>query len=247
MNGPKNAVFLPDLSHYEWPSDLNKLADAGCVAVIWKATQGTGNRDSSYEAARAAAGAAGLKWGSYHFADGSDVEKQMENYLSYALPSPDDLVVLDFEDNQGNAMSLDDAENWILGVEDNLGRHGEVALYSGNRIKEQLGNVPSGFWGSRRLWLCQYGEDPSWPAAWDKPWLWQFTDGSSGPEPHQCAGTGPCDVNYYPGTEEELLSEWATGKIEPIPPQPPPPTELTVTVVAPKGVRIVVVQNGKRT
>jgi lysozyme len=243
MNWPKSAVFLPDLSHYEWPVDLNKLADAGCVGVIWKATQGSGNRDSTYEGARAAAYAAGLLWGAYHFADGSDVEKQVANYLSYALPNSNDLVCLDFEDYD-SAMSLDDAQAWILATEDNLQRPEEAVLYSGNRIKEELGSRPSSFWGRRRLWLCQYGENPSWPAAWDRPWLWQFTDGSIGPEPHSCAGTGSCDVNYYPGSEQQLIAEWSSGKVEPTPPTPPPspPSELTVTVLAPKGVKIVVVK-----
>lgn len=244
MSWKPNQVFLPDLSHYEWPSDLNTLAAAGCVAVIWKATQGTGYQDPTYNQARAAAYAAGLLWGAYHFADSSDADKQVNNFLAYATPTGDDLICLDFEDYQSNSMSLSAAQQWIQKVEDTQGRPNQCVLYSGNRIKEQLGNKLSEFWSSHRLWLCQYGNTPNVPAAWADTgyWLWQFTDGLSGPTPHTVAGvSGPCDVNAFDGTEDQLKSEWAGGT-----PSPPPPPEqpiVTVTIDVPAGVTVNVIQN----
>jgi len=241
MKWPSNQVFIPDLSHYEWPADFNALADAGCVAVIYKATEGVGYQDPTYNQARAACYASGMLFGSYHFADGGDVEKQVNNYLSFAMPTADDLICLDFVDNNSNSMSLADAQAWILAVEDNLGRPQECVLYSGNRIKELLGNNSSAFWSSRRLWLCQYTSGtPSWPATWSCYWLWQFTDGTDGPAPHTVAGVnGCCDINAYDGTENELIAEWASGQVQPV---PPPDIIATVTVIAPVGVKVIVQQ-----
>ena len=232
-----NQVFVPDLSHYEWPCDFNALAESGCLGVIYKATQGTGYHDDTYEQARSAAYAAGLLWGAYHFADGSNVGKQVNNYLSFAMPTADDLICLDFEDNGSNSMSLSDAENWIQKVEDNLGRTGQCVLYSGNRIKETLGDRISEFWGSRRLWIAQYGTSVQIPASWDTYWLWQYTDGSIGPEPHQCAGTGPCDMNAYQGDETQLVTEWSGAGM---PTPSPVPVELVVNILisAPEGVTV---------
>jgi len=242
MNWKPNQVFLPDLSHYEWPADLTALANAGCVAVIWKATQGTGYQDPTYPDARAAAYAAGLLWGSYHFADGSSVEKQANNYLAYAMPTADDLICLDFEDNGSNSMSLANAQKWIETVEGNLERPNQCVLYSGNRIKELLGDNKSEFWSARRLWLCQYGSSPSVPAAWNSYWLWQFTDGSAGPAPHSAAGCGSCDMNAYDYDEERLFTEWSGSGVTPPPPPPPGPI-VTITVDAPAGVTVNVIQN----
>lgn len=237
MNWHPNQVFLPDLSHYEWPCDLSALADSGCVAVIWKATQGRGYQDPTYPAARNAAYAAGLLWGAYHFGDASPVDQQVNNFLAYAVPTGDDLIILDFEDNSDNTMLLSQAQDWITQVEDKQQRPNEVALYSGNRIKETLGNDASAFWSAHRLWLCQYGESPVVPKAWAKYWLWQFTDGSSGPEPHTVAGvTGACDVNAYYSDEAQLKYEWSGAPA-------PSPNNLIVTVSAPPGVTVKVIQD----
>src|SRR5215472_2674589 len=231
-------VFVPDLSHYEWPADFNALAESGCVGVIYKATQGTGYIDNTYEQARSACYAAGMLWGSYHFADASNFEGQVNNYLSSAMPTSDDLICLDFEDNGSNSMRLSDAEKWIILVEQNLGRQGQCVLYSGNRIKETLGDTPSTFWGAHRLWIAQYGTTVQVPSAWNSCWLWQFTDGSSGPEPHQAAGCGACDMNAYAGDETRLATEWS-GSGTPSP-APPPPEQLVVDIVisAPSNVTV---------
>lgn len=240
MNWKPNQVFLPDLSHYEWPSDLNALADAGCVGVIWKATQGSGYQDPSYSPARAAAYAAGLLWGAYHFGDASTVDRQVSNFLAYATPTNDDLICLDFEDNSSNTMLLAQAQEWVQKVEDQQERPNQTVLYSGNRIKETLGDDPSAFWSARRLWLCQYGSTPQVPKAWATYWLWQYTDGSTGPEPHSAAGCGPCDMNAYQGSEDQLKAEWSGGSPAPPPAPPPPPQISTVTIYCPPNVNIVV-------
>jgi lysozyme len=204
-------VFVPDLSHYEWPCNFVQLADSGCVGVIYKATEGSGYQDPTFQQARAACYASGMLWGSYHFTDASDLNGQIDNYLAFAMPTSEDLICLDFEDNGSNSMSLPDAQAWVQAVEDNLQRPNQCVFYSGNRIKDTLGNNPSPFLAAHRLWIAQYGGNATIPDAWASWWLWQFTDGSTGPEPHQAAGCPTCDMNAYQSDETHLKLEWASG------------------------------------
>ena len=233
-----NQVFIPDLSHYEWPADFNALAQSGCIGVIYKATQDTGYQDPTYEAARAACYAAGMLWGAYHFGEAGSVQGQVDNFLSYSLPTNDDLICLDLEDYGNSTMTLAQAKEWIASVEENLSRPNQCVIYSGNWIKERLGDsISDPFWGVHRLWLCQYGTSPSWPPAWQVPWLWQFTDGSVGPQPHEAAGCGPCDMNAYPYDETQLADEWS-GAGTPTPAPPPQQIVVDIVITAPAGVVI---------
>src|ERR1700751_1431021 len=239
MSHPINFMVI-DLSHYDPAEDYAAVAAAGVAGVIYKATQGCGYTDPTYAKQRAAALKVGLLWGAYHFGDGSDINGQISNFLGFAKIDSATLFCLDFEDYGDNTMSLSQAHDWICGVEDGLGRSGECVLYSGNLIKQTLGNQKDNFWGSRRLWLAQYGSTPTWPPAWDCFWLWQYTDGASGPQPHTVDGcdSGGVDCNSYDGTAEQLAAEWASGI--PVPPVPVPPSDLvvTVTINIPPGVSV---------
>jgi lysozyme len=212
-----NAIVV-DLSHYDPASDYDAVKNAGIVGVIYKATEGTDWTDDTYVQQQHAAKAAGLKWGAYHFADGSDVDDQVANFMRFADPDPDELFCLDWEDNGGDMMSPDGVKEWITKVEAALGRPGECVIYSGNTAKEQIDGNDS-FFGSRRLWLAQYDTDPEVQESWPAYWLWQFTDGDEGPTPHSISGIGSCDINSYVGPKSQLISEWATGSATPQPDQ----------------------------
>jgi GH25 family lysozyme M1 (1,4-beta-N-acetylmuramidase) len=242
MSYPINLLVV-DLSHYDPAQDYESVKAAGVVGVIYKATQGTGYCDPTYAKQRTAALRAGLLWGAYHFGDASDVDAQVANFLGYAEIDADTLFCLDFEDDGDNTMSLSQAHDFICGVEDGLSRPGECVLYSGNLIKECLGDRPDDFWGSRRLWLAQYSSTPSWPAAWDSFWLWQYTDGADGPKPHTVDGcdAGGIDCNSYDGDPEQLAAEWASGAVAPPAPQPPD-FIATVRIIAPPNVQIIIEQ-----
>jgi len=235
--------MVVDLSHWDPASDYNAVKAAGIYGVIYKATQGTSIQDDTYVTQQRAAKSVGLKWGAYHFADGSDVNAQINNFCHFAWPDPDELFCLDWEDNNGNCMSAANAQKWIEGVEGFLGRPGECVIYSGNTAKELISGKNS-FFGSRRLWLCQYTTGtPSWQESWDNYWLWQYTDGQYGPSPHSINGVGHCDINSYDqGTHDDLVATWATGKKEPAPPPPPPPPPeaaiVDVLINAPPGVTV---------
>jgi lysozyme len=227
-----------DLSHWDPAYDYDAVRDDGIVGVIYKATEGTGYTDDSYVQQQHAAKASGLMWGAYHFADGSDVYKQIDNFMRFAAPDPDELFCLDWEDNpSGNGkMSVEQAGIWITEVENALRRPYQCVIYSGNTAKEELDKEDT-FFGARRLWLCQYGNTPTWAPCWEKPWLWQFTDGIYGPTPHTIDGVGPCDINSYDSSAEELITTWATGQRMPKPPRPRP-AGVEVLVAAPPGVEV---------
>ena len=232
MSEPINAMVV-DLSHWITAQDYNKVKADGILGCIFKATEGQTYNDPTYVDQQKAAKKAGLCWGAYHFADASDVHGQISNFLEFACPDPDEVFVLDWEDNPtGNGkMSVNQAKEWITQVENALGRPGECVIYGGNTLKEML-DEDDEFFGTRRLWLCQYGSSPSLPAPWDDYWLWQFTDGQVGPQPHSIDGIGHCDINSYNGPAEELVSEWASGRPRPAPgPKPEPDDEIAVVHV----------------
>jgi lysozyme len=239
--------LVVDLSHWDPADDYQEVLNAGIVGVIYKATEGQGYNDPTYVDQQHAAKAAGLKWGAYHFADGSDVDGQINNFMSFACPDGDEIFCLDWEDNGGDVMSADNAKHWITEVEKALGRPGQCVLYSGNTAKELInGNDP--FFGSRRLWLAQYSSSWTTQESWEAPWLWQYTDGVYGPSPHSIAGIGPCDINSYDGSAAHLIEEWANKPVPPHPhpkphPHPPAPKLVTVNIAAPSGVRVQVMVN----
>ena len=246
MAQPVNPMVI-DLSHWDPADDYGAVKSSGIHGVIYKATQGGGYTDDTYVSQRSAARAAGLKWGAYHFADNSNTQGQIDNFMRFAAPDPDELFCLDWEDNGGAKMSRSQAETWIQGVEDRLGRPNQCVVYGGNTIKEAIPNSPNEFWSARRLWLCQYSDSASWPTeVWPVYWLWQFTDGQYGPSPHSIDGVGHCDINSYRnGPPEQLEAEWATGESEPTPPEPEPTPdagECTVVVATTPGVLVKVRQ-----
>jgi lysozyme len=235
-----------DLSHWDPADDYGRVADAGIVGVIYKATQGTSYTDPTYVDQQTAAKAAGLLWGAYHFADGTDVSKQVANFLGFAAPDPDELFCLDWEDNPGGSkMSLSQVKQWVTQVEGALRRPNQCVIYGGNTIKEALGSRADPWFGSRRLWLCQYSTTPVVQASWNTYWLWQFTDGVSGPSPHSIEGIGPCDINSYKGTATQLAEEWADGSVEPAPAPAPGAASVHFDVETSGEVQVTIAINGE--
>lgn len=205
-----------DLSHHNCgpgghpddPIDFEAIAAFGIRGIIHKATQGVAMIDRKYEERRAAATAAGLLWGAYHFATGDDVDNQVDHFLKVADPDDKTLIALDHEPNNGNQLDLAGAQAFLESGRDKLGRL--LVLYSGNLIKEQL-RGPNEFFGGHRLWLAQYGPRPVAPDAWASTWLWQFSgDGVSN---HGISVPGlsrgnTCDMNSFAGSDEDLAAQW---------------------------------------
>ncbi len=199
-----------DLSHHNGNVDFAKAKAAGIVGVIHKATQGQSDLDKTYDAHRKAALDAGLLWGAYHFATGSDGIKQAENFLTVAEPEKDTLLVLDFEPNPtGPSMDLLEAHAFVTHVQEQIGRF--PGFYSGHYIKQLLGSNKDPVLANCWFWLAQYGATPVVPATWQTWTMWQYTDGNLGPEPHEVDGIGSCDRDKFNGDLDHLRKLWGVG------------------------------------
>lgn len=203
-----NAII--DISHHNKIDSFKRVHEAGVYGIIHKATQGTISVDPTFEGNRQHAKAAGLKVGAYHFGVAGNAIEQADHLLKTA--GADSLLVLDFEGNpQGHDMSLEEAEHFVHHIKQETGRY--PGLYSGHTIKEALANAGithpsqtelSNCW----LWIAQYSTAPLLPKAWQVWTLWQYTDGASGPEPHEVSGIGRCDRDQFNGTLDELEAFW---------------------------------------
>lgn len=200
-----------DISVHNMVLNLDEAKRAGIVGVIHKATEGRTFEDRNYHKIRYLAEKAGLLWGAYHFANDGNVEQQVENFFRVAKPSDNTLMALDYEPNGNHTMSFGQALEFMKRAEIKLGR--QLVIYSGSLLKEQL-HGEDHYWGSRRLWLAQYGARPKTQMSWTKPWLWQYSDGENGPQPHGVPGIGGAvDCNSYEGTPEQLAKEWPGEKL----------------------------------
>lgn len=197
-----------DISHYQKTPPVAALNAAGIVAVIAKATQGRSNHDSTYHTKKNALKAAGIKWGSYHYSSGSDVLLQVENYLNYAQPEADELMVLDYEpSSSGPNMTYDQMVEFVKLIHHETGRY--PAIYGGSLLRETLTGVTTSILSQCPLWYARYNSAPiGVPAIWSSWTLWQYTDGNLGPTPHNVPGFGACDRDTYNGTRADLVANW---------------------------------------
>ena len=196
-----------DLSHHNGSVNLVQAAADGIVGVIHKATQGARFNDPAYATNKQKAADAGLLWGAYHFADGTDAIAQADHFLDIVKPDDQTLIVLDFEENTaGASMTLEGARAFVNRVNEQVGRF--PGLYGGSFLKHLLGQnldpVLAGCW----FWLAQYNDTPIVPKNWPSWTMWQYTDGKNGPAPHEVQGVGPCDRDQFNGNLQELQALW---------------------------------------
>lgn len=236
-------LTVVDLSHYDEVTSFAQAKAAGLVGVIYKCTEGTSYVDPTYNKVRQMAYDANLLWGAYHFGHSSDIVAQAEWFLLNAKLKEADLFALDYE-KSGTAMSALEAKQWLQQTEIKLSRENHGVIYGGDLIKETIKVDPDGFWAAHRLWLAQYTTAPTVPKVWKAYWLWQYSGDGQGPAPHGIAGIQgqQLDCNTYDGTADQLAAEWASGTKAPIPPPSPAPSELVVTITAPPGVTVKVIQ-----
>lgn len=235
MASKQMTPLVVDLSHHNEIDDWAKVYAAGIRGVIHKATQGTGMVDTTYAARKEAALSAGLLWGAYHFADDSDVTKQVDNFLSAVKPDGRTLLCLDYEPNGSRTMSFAQAKQWLKLVFERTGQR--PVLYSGNLIKEQM-VAADDFVNAHRLWLAQYGPAPRLPKGWSNYWLWQYTGDGVGNGPHSVPGikTNGIDLNVFGGND--LAAEWIDTPepaVAQVPIAPPPAPVAPVSIADIRG------------
>ncbi len=212
--------------------DFVALKNAGIVAVIHKASQGLHYRDPKYMERRAAAQAAGLLWGAYHYLDASNASDQANIFLStcqFDLNDTPILLAADYEDNGANSASLGQLIEFMK-VCEAAAVNNSIVIYSSNRIRETLKPHPGGHLASdmigvhdyckaHRLWLAEYGPHENVPWPWNEPitlnpqaptpgpvpgvFLWQFSEAG-----HVNPIVGNVDLNVYDGTADQLAAHW---------------------------------------
>lgn len=207
-----NINVVVDISHFQSNIDFPSVKQAGILAMIHKATQGTTYSDPSYTSNRTIANGVGLLWGAYHFGTAQDVPTQVNHFLQTASPDANTLLVLDWEENstasQGT-MSLDQAKQFVQMIQTKTGRF--PVLYGGSLIKQSVGVHGDPILSQCPLWLAQYASAPNLPPGWAKCTMWQYTDGINGPQPHSINGIGNCDRDVFAGNEAELHDFWKSG------------------------------------
>lgn len=209
--GTINTVF--DISHNNGASpDFSKVKAAGLFGVFHKATQGSGFVDNMYNTNRTAATAQGLRWGAYHFGDGSDVDAQVTHFLSIAKPDGNTLLVLDFEENpEGPTMTLDQARQFAQSVKEKTGKY--PGIYGGSLLLKALNGNQDAVLSQCWLWIAKYGQLNTLPPGWSQWSFWQYTDGEVGPDTEEVPGIGHTDRDLFNGTDSSLTGFWQTFSV----------------------------------
>ena len=172
--------IVVDLSHWNPEPDWLALKDGGTLGVILKATQGTSYIDPTFHDRARDAVKAGLYVTAYHFLEHGNIPDQIMHYTEtlefmHGLVLP--RAVIDYEDTDDGSPDLSD----LIGAVDALKMLGyQVAIYSGHKIKEDVGTDYYGGLAGTSLWIAHYTEnddDPTWPKTQWPVWdLWQYTD-----------------------------------------------------------------------
>jgi lysozyme len=231
-----------DISHWQDFPDFDQVRAAGVVAMIHKATEGTGYIDPNRTTNITNAVRAGIACCTYHWlSPGVSAAAQMEFYLDVVDPVEGERMVIDYEE-QG--CTLDELKEAVRALKADP-RGLQVTVYSGHLLKEQLGNDRDDYLAENTdLWLAQYTDgQPSWPdETYDNWTLWQYSetgqvDGIYGSE---------VDLNQFDGPDDELI-EWISPEgAAPPRPQPPPGDTVFVNVIAPDNIKIQVHVSGAR-
>src|SRR5215510_2477306 len=179
------------MSHSQTISDDSfvQVYSAGILGVLHKITEGTSYVDGAYAPRQPMALAAGLLWGAYHCGRHGDPFGQAYHFLDIVQPTPQTLLVLYWESCGENPdMTLDEAERFVTAIVEETGRW--PGLYSGERYcGDALAGVEQTVLSQCWLWLAKYSEEmPVVPPQWDILTLWQYTNGTEGPEPHEVPG-----------------------------------------------------------
>jgi len=192
------------VSHWQGAIDWTRVAAAGKRFAFLKASDSTDFVDATYAANRAAANAAGLLVGAYHFArpdaTPGDAVAEANLFVDTAAPAVGDLLpVLDLETSGG--LTVTDLQAWVQAF---LGR-----VYARTGIRAAIYVSPA-FWskymgdtssfavnGYPVLWIAHWttASQPTLPAGgWGgKGWtFWQYTSDGSVP-----GITGRVDLDRY--------------------------------------------------
>jgi lysozyme len=191
-----------DVSDYQGAPSWAAVRASGYSFAIAKATQGTGNTQSTFAGNLAGIRAVGMTAGAYHFLDwNADPVAQANHFLSVYQPRPGDLPpTLDCEAcTVDSVAAIAHVSGFISEVEKHLsGRR--CLLYMSYSFPGDSLAGGSGFSG-HDLWVAAYSNaaEPPVPAAWSKATIWQYS------QTGQVGGiSGDVDLDRFVGTLDDL-------------------------------------------
>lgn len=229
-------VACIDISHWQGFPDFAKVKAAGVIAMIHKATEGTGYVDPNRAKNCANATKAGIACCTYHWlSPGVSATAQMQFYLDTVDPVAGERVVIDYEEAGCTLDDLHEAVDTLRADPRDL----QITVYSGHLLKEQLGNNYDAVLANNTdLWLAQYtSSTPTWPEATYPAWaLWQYSesgtiDGIKG---------SLVDLNRFNDTDAALLAWISPATVEPAPGPTPELSQVLVEITAPPNVKVTV-------
>ena len=208
MACPNGCIPGIDISHYQGAVDCVSAAAAGNQFLFAKATEGLGGADQTFARNWAAAGAAGMLRGAYHFLHPTDDGHAQANYFLQALTAangspelnPGDLPpALDIEvaDGASAQQIINCATAWLSTVGAATGRMPVVYTFK-SFWTTCVGHVPA--FASYPLWIADPNPlpQPRLPATWTKWCIWQY-----GEQSVPWAGAR-VDLNAFTGAPQDL-------------------------------------------
>lgn len=206
----------PDVSHLHPVSDWARLLDTGASLVGIKVSQGASFVDPwlarHLQGARDADGrlAAVLL---YHFLERDvDPVRQAERFAGLVgSPGPREILCVDVEERHapGGVVvpppDLPMVEAFVAALP-----AGRKVAYTSDRVWRLIGSPgwPRANLGGIGLWAPRYDNstaEPPVPGPWGRWDFWQYSEAEAFP-----GVDGPCDGNYFRGTEAELHA-WMVG------------------------------------
>lgn len=220
-----------NLSHYDMMQpDFAAMKSEGILGIIHEATYPPFTRDAYYTLRQKTAARAGLLWGAYHYANGTDPVRQADHFLSVVSSAwlqadplsrpPGVLLVLDFEKNghyPGGTMRVEQAVAFVERVRERTGKY--PGIYSGEyHLAQALRNpkvsaADKSILAKCWLWLANYGSQPRATSPWDFWHLWQYCgDGRCrlprSEYPKSVANIIKAERNIFNGTPTALGAFW---------------------------------------
>jgi len=180
--------------------DWNLVKESGYSFAIAKATQGSGNVQSSFAHNISGIRAAGMIAGAYHFLSWTDdPAAQAANFLSVYTPRNGDIPpALDCEAVPGGMSSeavMAQISGFLQAVEPHL-KGARMLLYMSYSFPGEYLNGGSGYAG-HPLWVAAYNDDsyqsnipPGWAGKTPGMVMWQYSDGSIPTTQPPIAGLG---------------------------------------------------------
>lgn len=182
---------------------------SGVAMVILKATQGSDEVDNTFAERRAAAQAAGLLVGAYHFCDGTDTGQQASHFLGTVGDLTGLVLALDAEANPTSQVTAYQVCGMIYEIEEKTGK--APLLYMGRNGPDNRGTYMNeanvvAYLAQCPLWLPEYGSTPVLPNGFTKWVMHQYTgDGINGSG--FVAGIGSkLDRSFFAGTAADLTA-----------------------------------------